>query len=80
MKHSQRQCDLHGSNLRPSVCKECALVRSEPLRQRVISLTDTLLGCLVRSIDDRGRIIFKTVNGPIPVPESRLAAWGHTWD
>lgn len=80
MKHSSTQCDLHGSNLRPSVCKECASVATEPERQRVLQLTDTLVGCLVRSIDERGRISFRAVNGPISVPESRKLAWGHTWD
>lgn len=75
MKCSQ-SCPIHGSDLKPRVCNDCA--RLTPT-DRLLRLTDTMVGQLERFIDERGRVAFRAVR-PIKAPETRLQPWGATWD
>lgn len=68
-------CFLHGLNLRPELCNECA--RCERLLpSKKLKITDAERGALVRVLDRSGRISFRAVR-PIeqPAPSWHRDAW-----
>lgn len=77
-------CYLHGTNLRPDVCADCAREKPDSIPAPVsFQLTDTLAGHVERYtyVDARGiqRVAFRTVK-PITRPEFTSRPWGQIWD
>lgn len=68
-------CYIHGANLRPERCADCARIPAVSVK-----LTPADTNRLVRIIDDSGRVAFRLVDGPIPTPERLALPWAQIWD
>lgn len=75
-------CYLHGRDLRPTLCAECARAVPAPALAptRTLQLTDTMQGQMRRVIDPTTGVVRFQLNRPIAVPDSRLQPWGAIWD
>lgn len=66
-------CYLHGLDLRPTLCHDCARAASAPVEAtpptRILRLTDTTFQAMERTIDSQGRINFR-LRRPIERPVS----------
>lgn len=72
-------CYLHGLDLRPTLCHDCARAASIPAPAlaptRVISLTDTTFNALERTIDRQGKVNFRIRPGRVLEQPVNLDPW-----
>lgn len=84
MKHSEENnCQFHGMNLRPHVCRDCARLTRQ-VGSELLRLGEEDKGRLERFVwtDNmaRERVGFRLSKGLIERPDFINQPWGQTWD